>query len=335
MIRMPMRRFHSPLLDRTYGGIYALHMENLHDIAITTRGLTKVYGGIKRVDDVSLSVRQGEIYGLIGRNGAGKTTLLRMLLGIASPTSGEVAFFGESSPHALAKARSKCGALIEQPAFYPRLNAKENLDVYARATGAPRPDVSALLSLVGLGDCGRKSVRNFSLGMKQRLAIAMALIGDPDMLFLRWVADVIVQERVLTNYAGNQNIPSRASGENLDSLGELFYATERPQAQPAVCTERFYISEAQTTSILVPEGTRVTDMSNSLIWETVEDAYIAIGDTYTDVQVRCQTPGSVGNGYAKGQLSTIVDLYDYYSKCENITASDGGADEASSPHARG
>lgn len=184
MIRMPMRRFHSPLLDRTYGGIYALHMENLHDIAITTRGLTKVYGGIKRVDDVSLSVRQGEIYGLIGRNGAGKTTLLRMLLGIASPTSGEVAFFGESSPHALAKARSKCGALIEQPAFYPRLNAKENLDIYARATGAPRPDVSALLSLVGLGDCGRKSVRNFSLGMKQRLAIAMALIGDPDMLFL-------------------------------------------------------------------------------------------------------------------------------------------------------
>ena len=152
--------------------------------------------------------------------------------------------------------------------------------------------------------------------------------ADPDMLFLRWVADVIVQERVLTNYAGNQNIPSRASGENLDSLGELFYATERPQAQPAVCTERFYISEAQTTSILVPEGTRVTDMSNSLIWETVEDAYIAIGDTYTDVQVRCQTPGSVGNGYAKGQLSTIVDLYDYYSKCENITASDGGADEA-------
>lgn len=159
-------------------------MENLHDIAITTRGLTKVYGGIKRVDDVSLSVRQGEIYGLIGRNGAGKTTLLRMLLGIAAPTSGEVAFFGESSPHALAKARSKCGALIEQPAFYPRLNAKENLAVYACATGAPRHDVSALLSLVGLGDCGRKSVRNFSLGMKQRLAIAMALIGDPDMLFL-------------------------------------------------------------------------------------------------------------------------------------------------------
>lgn len=152
--------------------------------------------------------------------------------------------------------------------------------------------------------------------------------ADPEKIFIQWVADVIIQERVYTNFTGNQNIPSRATGANLDALSEWYFPTTRPMAQPAVCTERFTISQAQTTSILVPAGTRVTDMSNILIWETVEDAYIEIGDTYVDVQVRCQTPGSVGNGYAKGQLDTIVDVFDYYAGCENITESEGGADEA-------
>lgn len=152
--------------------------------------------------------------------------------------------------------------------------------------------------------------------------------ADPEKIFIQWVADVIIQERVYTNFTGNQNIPSRATGANLDALSEWYFPTTRPMAQPAVCTERFTISQAQTTSILVPAGTRVTDMSNILIWETVEDAYIEIGDTYVDVQVQCQTPGSVGNGYAKGQLDTIVDVFDYYAGCENITESEGGADEA-------
>ena len=152
--------------------------------------------------------------------------------------------------------------------------------------------------------------------------------ASPEKLFIQWVADIIIQERVQNNYTGNQNIPSRASGENLDALGELFYVSERPAAQPAVCNERFYISEAQATAILIPAGTRVTDSSSTLVWETVEDVYVDIGDTYADVQIRCQTPGVVGNDYAIGQINTIVDLFDYYDHCENTTASDDGADEA-------
>lgn len=152
--------------------------------------------------------------------------------------------------------------------------------------------------------------------------------ASPEKLFIQWVADIIVQERVMTNYTGNQNIPSRAEGENLDALGELFHDIERPGATTAVCTERMHISEAQTSAILIPAGTRVTDASNTLIWETVTDAYIAIGDTYVDVQIQCQTSGAVGNGYAVGQLNTLVDIYDYYTACENITESDGGSDEA-------
>ena len=152
--------------------------------------------------------------------------------------------------------------------------------------------------------------------------------ASPEKLFIQWVADIIIQERVQNNYTGNQNIPSRASGENLDALGELFYVSERPAAQPAVCNERFYISEAQATAILIPAGTRVTDASSTLVWETVADVYVPIGSTYADVQVRCQTSGVVGNDYAVGQLNTLVDLFDYYDHCENTTASDSGADAA-------
>lgn len=152
--------------------------------------------------------------------------------------------------------------------------------------------------------------------------------ASPEKLFIQWVAAVVLQERVLNNFTGNQNLPSRAEGENLDALGELFYVTQRPAAQPAVCTERFYISQAQTAAVLIPAGTRVTDASSTLIWETTADAYITIGNTYVDTEVQCQTTGTVGNGWAIGQINTLVDLYEYCDGCENTTASDDGAEEA-------
>ena len=124
--------------------------------------------------------------------------------------------------------------------------------------------------------------------------------ASPERLFIDWVASAILAIRVLINYTGNQNIPSRAEELNLDALGELAYVLERPDAQCAVCTERFYISEPQNTAILIPAGNRVTDIASTLIWETVEDVYVPIGATYVDVQIRCQTPGVVGNDWAEG-----------------------------------
>lgn len=152
--------------------------------------------------------------------------------------------------------------------------------------------------------------------------------ASPERLMIAWVAAVILQERVKSNYIGNQNIPSRADGANLDALADLFYAAQRPQASPAVCTVRFSISEPQVSAILIPAGTRVTDGAQKLYWETTEDAYVPRGDTYVDLKVQCQTPGTVGNGYAAGQINTIVDVYDYYSGCINLTESDGGANAA-------
>ena len=130
--------------------------------------------------------------------------------------------------------------------------------------------------------------------------------GSPEQLFVRWATGIMVQLRVLMNYIGNQNIPSRAEGANLDALAQLFYAQERPRAKAAVCTQRFHISEAQATAILVPRGTRVTG-AGGLVFETAEDAYVPIGGTSVDAAVHCQTPGTVGNGLPPGALAAAVD----------------------------
>lgn len=152
--------------------------------------------------------------------------------------------------------------------------------------------------------------------------------ADPDRLFIDWVAAIIVQERVKTNYIGNQNIPSRAEGENLDGLAELFPVQERPRATPSRTTMRMTISEPQPGAILVPAGTRVTDTARTLYWETEENVYVRPGDSYVDVTAVCQTVGTAGNGYAPGQINQLVDVFDYYLRCENLTISDGGSDDA-------
>ena len=149
--------------------------------------------------------------------------------------------------------------------------------------------------------------------------------ASPEKLFIQYMANIIIQERVLNNYTGNQNVPSRAEGENLDALAELTHIGARPDAKAAACKVRFSISEAQDTAILIPAGTRVTDPANTLIWETEADAYVPIGETSVELSVRCQTAGTVGNGYAAGQINTLVDVYDYYSECVSTTESGGGS----------
>jgi len=151
--------------------------------------------------------------------------------------------------------------------------------------------------------------------------------AGPKIEYIRWVSYVIIQERILTNYTGNQNIPSRAEGQNLDALAQLTYSKARPTAKAATCTMRFYISEAQKSPVLIPAGTRITNADKTLIWATPKDSYVPIGATYVDVEnVTCQTLGTVGNGYTVGQLNKLVDVYDYYTRCENITISGGGSD---------
>ena len=152
---------------------------------IETKKLTKQYGTQKSVANLSLHVQKGRIYGLLGRNGAGKTTTMKMLLGLTQPTSGEVLIWGKPLQANEKKLLPRIGSLIESPGFYPNLTATENLRIFATLRGVPnRNAVKHSLELVGLPYRDKKLFSQYSLGMKQRLAIALAIMHDPELLIL-------------------------------------------------------------------------------------------------------------------------------------------------------
>jgi ABC-type multidrug transport system ATPase subunit len=159
---------------------------------IVTRGLTKRFGGVLAVDSIDLDVREGERYGFLGPNGSGKTTTVRMLLGLVFATSGEIELLGREVPRRVGEALPDVGALVEGPAAYPHLSARTNLDLQDAAgprgqrmsRPARRARIDEVLHQVGLGGVGRKPVRAYSLGMRQRLGLAAALLGRPRLLVL-------------------------------------------------------------------------------------------------------------------------------------------------------
>ena len=156
------------------------------DYALTTQGLTKTYAQTKALNGLTMHVPKGAIYGFVGKNGAGKTTLIRLVCGLQAPTAGDYTLYGV--PHTapeIHKARRRMGAVVETPSVYLDLTAADNLKLQYRLLGLPSEEgIPELLHLVGLGDTGKKKARHFSLGMRQRLGIAVALCGDPDFLIL-------------------------------------------------------------------------------------------------------------------------------------------------------
>ena len=152
---------------------------------ICVDGLIKEYAGIKVVDGVSFSVNKGEIYGLLGRNGAGKTTIMKILLGLANPTSGKVSILGKDmSVNSEKKVLKKVGCIIENPGFYSNLTGTENLEIFAKLRGLDQDSVKKTLELVNLPYKDKKLFSKYSLGMKQRLAIANAIMHNPEILVL-------------------------------------------------------------------------------------------------------------------------------------------------------
>ena len=154
------------------------------DTILATKGLTKRYGSHLAVDRAELTVEKGQIYGLVGRNGAGKTTIIRMITGQTVPTAGEVTLFGAAGRDLL-KLRARTGVMVETPSFYPYLTARQNLEYYRLQRGIPgKGTVDQVLEETDLADTGKKTFKNFSLGMKQRLGLALALMNRPDFLLL-------------------------------------------------------------------------------------------------------------------------------------------------------
>ena len=152
---------------------------------IKTNNLVKKYGENIVLDNISIKVNQGEIYGLVGDNGAGKTTLFRILSGQSNISNGSFELLGESSEKNIMKVRKRIGTIIENPSFYPKMTIEENLEYYRLQRGIPgKKNIDKILKEVGLLEVKKKKFNNISLGMKQRLGLALALLGEPELLIL-------------------------------------------------------------------------------------------------------------------------------------------------------
>lgn len=156
----------------------------MSEMVIETNALTRRYGKRTAVDRVDLCVPRGEIYGFLGPNGAGKTTTIRMLLGLIRPTAGTVRLFGENFHRHRMSVLRRVGSLVESPSYYGHLTGAENLEVVRRLLGAPKKRIAEALEIVRLTEAADRPVKGYSLGMKQRLGIAIALLGHPELLIL-------------------------------------------------------------------------------------------------------------------------------------------------------
>jgi len=157
----------------------------MNEYILKTNQLSKKYQDKMALNKVDLSIKKGSIYGFIGQNGAGKSTLIRLITGLAFPTDGSFELFGETNEREINEARKRIGTIIEGPALYPNMTAVQNLEAHRLLKGIPGKEcVGKTLALVGLQNTGKKKAKNFSLGMKQRLGLAIALLGDPEFLIL-------------------------------------------------------------------------------------------------------------------------------------------------------
>ena len=155
------------------------------DVILTVDGMTKRYGKTNVVNNATFQLERGKIYGFIGQNGAGKTTIIRMIAGYTKLTAGRIAIYGDSSEKGLAEGRKRMGIIVEQPALYKNMTAYDNLEIQKTLYGIKNDMLTdELLQLVGLANIGKRKVKNFSLGMRQRLGIAMALVNSPEILIL-------------------------------------------------------------------------------------------------------------------------------------------------------
>ena len=244
---------------------------------LRTKSLTKRYGNKAAVDNVSLTVEKGDIFGLIGQNGAGKTTLMRLITSLSRPDSGEIELFGQTGAAELNAARSRMGSVVEMPALYPNLTAEQNLEYYRILRGIPDKGViQKSLELVSLTDTGKKKFRNFSLGMKQRLGLALAIMNKPDFIILDEPINGldpigIVEMRDLMKRLNEQNVTLLISSHILTELSQ-------------VATKYAFIHEGRLVKTITQEELR-EECKRSLA-VTVDDAAKAAAILETALNIR-------------------------------------------------
>lgn len=199
------------------------------EYVLKTTALQKRYGSFTALNGVNMHIPRGAIYGFVGKNGAGKTTLIRLICGLQFPTSGEYSLFGiPNTSKEIVKSRKRMGAVVETPSIYSDMTAEDNMKEQYRILGLPSFEtIHGLLKLVGLPDTGKKKVKNFSLGMRQRLGIAVALAGNPDFLVLDEPANgldpqgIIEMRELILKLNREKGITVLISSHILDELSRL------------------------------------------------------------------------------------------------------------------
>jgi ABC-2 type transport system ATP-binding protein len=189
--------------------------------------VSKVYSKHKALDKVSIEIKRGMIYGLIGENGAGKSTFMRVIMGLITIDEGDIELFGKTGAKGLQQARRKMGQSIETPALYPELTARENLQVQAANGGVSEREIDDLLQLMNLKNTGKKKAKNFSLGMRQRLAIASTLITNPEFLILDEPTNgldpsgIVEMREIIHRLVTERGITVLLSSHLLDELSQI------------------------------------------------------------------------------------------------------------------
>ena len=203
-------------------------MSSMREVPVELRAISKRYGGFEAVKSVSFSLMEGELCALIGENGAGKSTLIRLITGLSEPSSGTISMFGQTGRREIRSCRERLGYMSDLNASYPNLTARDNLVVRCIEWGLPtNRSIDGVLSTVGLGEAGGKKVKNFSMGMRRRLDLAIALLGDPELLILDEPTNgldpmgIVEVRKILTHLNKDQGKTILVSSHNLEEMHKL------------------------------------------------------------------------------------------------------------------
>lgn len=259
---------------------------------LQTFELTKKYGNNTAVNNVNMKIKKGDIYGFIGRNCAGKTTMIRMITGLVTPTRGEISLFSLKGKNNINDGLPRIGSIIEQPALYPNFTAFENMELRSKLLGIPDKNVIvSILETVELSDVGKKKVKNFSLGMRQRLGLALALLGNPDFLILDEPINgldpegIVEMRRLLKRLNEEQNITILISSHILGELSKM--ATRYGVINDGTLVEEFTAKELELKcrnylNLKVSDSAVTTfvleDIFNTTNYEVLPDNVVKVYD---------------------------------------------------------
>lgn len=262
------------------------------DYVLKTNALCKQYKDFKALSGVTMSVPKGSVYGFVGRNGAGKTTLIRLICGMQFPTDGEFEIYGvKNTDAAISDSRKRIGAVVETPSLFPEMTAQDNLKYQYRLLGLPSFEgITELLKLVGLENTGKKKAKDFSLGMRQRLGIAVALCGNPDFLILDEPINgldpqgIIEIRELILKLNRERNITVLISSHILDELARL--ATHYGFIDKGSIVREMSAEELEAAC---RKRTRINVSDTFAAVKALDDMkleYRVIGDNYIDIYAK-------------------------------------------------